>query len=304
MKPLSSRYVRIFSADSSIDSSAVSTVISGFERLLVRIADAGEVLDDRRRAPSCRGPSCRAPRDVDRALDVDLDEAASAFARTSSRIVAVGRDRGRDRDDAVAREQVRDEADAADVRVAVLLREAEALREVLAHLVAVEDLDTPAPGSSPRTVRQRALAGARQAGEPEDRARRLRRGRGDRRCLHAAVVLAKHLGHFRPGEFARQGAALAQDLADTRARQLDSRRCVVRAGTGRCQRLARTAEERRLELERRDAEFLGREPVEDLLRVVRAIVVADAGMVASDDQMRDAVVLADQRMEDRFAGPA
>ena len=55
--------------------------------------------------------------------------------------LAVGRDRGRDRDDAVAREQIADVADAADVGVAVFLGKAQALGEVGADFVAVEDFD-------------------------------------------------------------------------------------------------------------------------------------------------------------------
>ena len=45
----------------------------------------------------------------------------------------------------------------------------------------------------------------------------------------------------------------------------------------------------------------GVELVEDLLRVVGAVVVADAGVVAADDEVRAAVVLAHDRVEDRLA---
>ena len=41
--------------------------------------------------------------------------------------------------------------------------------------------------------------------------------------------------------------------------------------------------------------------VEDLLRVVGAVVVTDAGVVAADDEVRRAVVAADDRVEDRLA---
>jgi hypothetical protein len=43
-----------------------------------------------------------------------------------------------------------------------------------------------------------------------------------------------------------------------------------------------------LEAQRLDADLLGMEAVEDLLRVVGAVVVADAGMVAPDDEVRAA----------------
>ena len=41
--------------------------------------------------------------------------------------------------------------------------------------------------------------------------------------------------------------------------------------------------------------------VEDLLGVVGAVVVADAGVVAADDEVGAAVVPADDRVEDRLA---
>ncbi len=43
--------------------------------------------------------------------------------------------------------------------------------------------------------------------------------------------------------------------------------------------------------------------VEDQVRVVRAVVAADAGVVAADDEVRAAVVLAADRMPHRLAGP-
>ena len=82
---------------------------------------------------------------------MDLDEVVDPAAH----LVAhrpVRRDRGGHRDDAVAGEQARDAPDAADVGVAVLLREAEPLREVLAHLVAVEQLDPVAASRSSSTT--------------------------------------------------------------------------------------------------------------------------------------------------------
>jgi len=72
----------------------------------------------------------------------------------------------------VAREQLRDVADAADVGVAVLAREAEALGEVLAHLVAVERLDRDAVARelAAQGRGKRGLARPRQTREPEGEA--------------------------------------------------------------------------------------------------------------------------------------
>src|SRR5512132_3323252 len=49
------------------------------------------------------------------------------------------------------------------------------------------------------------------------------------------------------------------------------------------------------------AELVDVEVVEDLLGVVGAVVVADAGMVAAHDEVGAAVVAAGDRMEDRLA---
>ena len=56
-----------------------------------------------------------------------------------------------------------------------------------------------------------------------------------------------------------------------------------------------------LELERGDGDFAGGELIKDVLGIVGAVVVSDPGMIASDDEMRDAVVLSYQSVEDRLA---
>ena len=73
-----------------------------------------------------------------------------------------------DRVDAVPVQQRADPADAADVRVAVLAREAEPGAQVGAHDVAVEQLDRPAERGEPgdQELGDRALAGAGEAGQP------------------------------------------------------------------------------------------------------------------------------------------
>src|SRR5438552_1681517 len=75
----------------------------------------------------------------------------------------------------------------------------------------------------------------------------------------------------------------------------------VRARLRRRHRTARLAPERVLEEHRLDVELVRLELVEDQLRVVGAVVVADAGMVAADDEVRAAVVLAAERVPDRLA---
>jgi hypothetical protein len=58
-----------------------------------------------------------------------------------------------------------------------------------------------------------------------------------------------------------------------------------------------------LEHERLDLELLGIELVEDLLRFVGPVVVADAGVVAPDDEVGAAVVLSYQRVKSGFLVP-
>ena len=102
---------------------------------------------------------------------MDLDEVVDPAAHLVAHGLVRG-DRGRHRDHTVPGEEARDVTDPADIGVAVLFREAEALRQVLAHLVAVEELDPVAPLLQVRDhdVRDGALAGTRQAGEPETEA--------------------------------------------------------------------------------------------------------------------------------------
>src|SRR5262249_3424689 len=81
---------------------------------------------------------------------------------------AVGGDRSRHYDNAIAREQFSDEPDASNVGVPVFLAESQALRQVSAHDVAVEQLDivTAVPNLVHQELGHRTLAGTGQAGEP------------------------------------------------------------------------------------------------------------------------------------------
>ena len=113
----------------------------GVLRRLVGVGDAGELLDLAGAGLRVEALDVALLADLDRGLDVGLDEAAVHHLARLVADLAVGRDRGGDHRHAVAGQQVGDERDAADVGVAVLLREAEALREVLADDVAVEHLE-------------------------------------------------------------------------------------------------------------------------------------------------------------------
>src|SRR5207244_13555378 len=93
------------------------------------------------------------------------------------------------------------------------------------------------------------------------------------------------LSHLGAGELLRRLLTRSQHLADLRARERDAVLLAVRAGLRRAHPLAPVAPERVLEHERRDAELVRLELLEDLLRVVGAVVRAHAGVVAPDDEI-------------------
>jgi hypothetical protein len=140
----------------------------GVQRRLVGIGDAREFGDLAR--PGLGVQALHVPRlaVLERGSDVDLDEVVHVAAHFVAH-GSVRRDRRGHGHHVVAREQTRDEADAPDVDVAVGFREREPLRDVLAHLVAGEELDPVAPRLQlgDHDVRDRALARTRKAGEPE-----------------------------------------------------------------------------------------------------------------------------------------
>ena len=52
---------------------------------------------------------------------------------------------------------------------------------------------------------------------------------------------------------------------------------------------------------RDDAQLCRIELGKDVVRIIRSIIVADAGMVATDDEMRATIILAHQRVENGLA---
>ena len=118
---------------------------------------------------------------------------------------------------------------------------------------------------------------------------------------YCPVRVDQHLRDLGPRELDRRHLALAEHLAHLRPRQEHAVVRPVRARLRARHRPADVAPERVLEEHRLDVELVRRELVEDELRVVRAVVVADAGVVAADDEVRAAVVLAADRVPDRLA---
>src|SRR2546429_4724024 len=160
------------------------------ERLLVGVRNARELGDLAGQRAGVQALGVAAHALLERRLHVHFDERAD-LATDFVAHRAVGRDRRADHHHAVAGEQLRDVADAADVGVAVLAGEAEALGEILAYLVAVERLDPDAGAAQlvRHGARERGLAGPRQTGEPERESARLR---------DAALRRQRHRYHFVP----------------------------------------------------------------------------------------------------------
>src|SRR5712692_250921 len=75
----------------------------------------------------------------------------------------------------------------------------------------------------------------------------------------------------------------------------------MRAGLRGCHRVTGAAEEGVVKEHGGDAKLCRVELRKDVVSIIRAIVVANTGMVATDDERRAAVVLAHQSMEDGFS---
>src|SRR5690606_13797741 len=99
---------------------------------------------------------------------------------------------GADHSSARADDLTRNEANPQDIRIAVFLAEAQALREVRADYIAIEDRDltTPLQQQRGQHLRCRALARAAQAGEPDTETLLVTRG----------IHIAQDLCRFGTGE--------------------------------------------------------------------------------------------------------
>src|SRR5512145_1874268 len=114
---------------------------------------------------------------------------------------------------------------------------------------------------------------------------------------------AQDLEDFGARELRRHVGAFLQPLAQLRARYLELVLGAVRARASGGHAVAAVAPERDVHLERPGLERAGRDLVEDAVRVERPVEFADAGMVASDDEVRAAVVLSEERVQQRLARP-
>src|SRR5215217_7640369 len=128
--------------------------------------------------------------------------------------------------------------------------------------------------------------------------------------LLCALPLHEHFDDFGTGEFGGWVLALGEHFADLRTAYKHVVLFIVGAGFGGPHPLALEAEEGVFEEEGGQPDLPFLELVEDVLGVVITVerlavrVLARAGVVASYDEVRAAVVLAADSVEDRLAGSA
>src|SRR5579859_533776 len=112
----------------------------------------------------------------------------------------------------------------------------------------------------------------------------------------AIHFLPEDRGDFRSGKLGRERLIRPQQVADLGAAQDKVVARVVRAGLRRHDASAGLAIERVVKAQDRYANLTRPKFVKDKLCIVRAVVIADASVVASDDKVGAAVVLANQRV--------
>src|SRR6266699_5804252 len=169
-------------------------------------------------------------------------------------------------------------------------------------------LSTPLNGFSPLISRTRPTSGA-PAARPSPTAApppscdaagagcgSVPSRRSTRSYDHLPQSVRQELRYFRTAELGRRQRAAPQHFPDFAAGQDDVTRRFVRAGLGRRHAAAAPAKERVLEAHGLNPQLGRGEAVEDVLRVVRPVVVAHTRVIAAHDDMGAAVVLVHQRV--------
>src|SRR5512143_2847209 len=117
----------------------------------------------------------------------------------------------------------------------------------------------------------------------------------------ARIVLLEYFEHFGAAEVIGHILAFREHLPVLGAGQHEPVFLLVRAGLHRGHAVTLEAVEGMVDLERLGLERALRDLVEDLLGIERSVVVADAGMVAANDQMATAEILPEECMQESFA---
>ncbi|KFY70136.1 hypothetical protein V498_10389 [Pseudogymnoascus sp. VKM F-4517 (FW-2822)] len=272
-------------------------------RRLIRIIHPGESLDLPRARTRIHAPAVRLLRILEAGRNVDEVEVAvlaDLLARVLARILVRG-DGGSDHSRAGLGQLSGDEADAADVAGAVRAAEAELGGELGAHSLAEEERDGAAAllvQGYLQGARDGVLAGVLVAGEEDSEALR---GAG-------LVGVAEHLDDLGVGEPLWDLAAGAQARAQLGAGDVEGAGALGDLVDGLV--LVRVGKVRHhLEGDDLDAELLA-VLLHGVLRIVGTVelnaraVLAGAGVVAADDEVRRAMVLADDGVPDGLAGTA
>src|SRR5262249_37278303 len=137
----------------------------------VRIRNSGEVRQLAGERSSVQSLNVSFDQSVQLRMDVHLDKGHAIFgceiANFLSGLPVRGNRRG-NRNHSITRQEARDVSDPPNVRVPILLRKAESLRQVSAHFIAIQQLQWNA-WRKPRLKggRQRTLAGSGKTGEPQ-----------------------------------------------------------------------------------------------------------------------------------------
>src|SRR5438045_3845731 len=95
----------------------------------------------------------------------------------------------------------------------------------------------------------------------------------------------QHFGNFGPRELGRWYLTSTQHLAHLRPAQNDMMLAIMRAGLLRCHRVTNLAEEGMIEKDGCDIQFRRIELGKDVLRIISAVVVSNACMVTSHNEM-------------------
>ena len=272
---------------------------------LVRIIHAGEADNLAGAGPLVDAPPVRPLAVLERRGHVHEEEGPAAgpldqLARLLAGVLE-GRDGRRDDGGAGLGQLRRHEGDAADVGVAVLAREPQARRELVADRLAQQHRDGAAPALQERDLeRARDLVLARVLVARQEDGEAL--GRRER------VLVAQDLDDLGIREPGRDLAPGPEPVPQLGARDVEGARALGDFVGGHVLALVREIRHL-LEGHHLDAELLvvlhdGVLGVVGPVEVLAVLVLAGAGVVAADDEVGGAVVAADNGVPDCLAGAA
>ena len=234
---------------------------------------------------------------------MDQDESAEGLDHLPHRFARrfIRSDWGTHRDAAVFRDFGCDISDAPDVDVAMLLGESKFARQMLAHQVAIKQSDRTSAHLQElgdERVGDGRFAGARKPGEEN----------GDALLFAWRIAAPQFLHDFRIGEPSRNVASAVETLAQFGSGNIKHLRALWNF-VGRNVAVFTLQIHHHLEGNHGDAHFRG-VLLEQFLRVVGAVeilavrIFSRTGVIAADDEVGAAMILADQAVPEGFARSA